>query len=256
MLYGEERKIHILEYIQKNSRASVQELSLHFEVSESTIRRDLKELEEAKLLRRTHGGAVSLQGVNFEPTFGEKEDKFRSEKEAIAKKAIELIEEEDTILIDSGTTTFHLANALKTFSRLTVVTNSIMIAKELEDSRGIEVLLTGGILRRETLALVGPFAEQSLSMVRVDKAFIATNGLDIHEGLTTPNLVEASTKRKMIKSAKQVILLSDHSKMGKISFAKFAEANEIDKLVVDQAAPVSVIKQWEDLGVDVYVVCP
>ncbi|MFC4767968.1 DeoR/GlpR family DNA-binding transcription regulator [Effusibacillus consociatus] len=256
MLYGEERKIKILEYVQQHSRASVQELCQSFEVSEATIRRDLKELEEAKLLRRTHGGAVSLQSVNFEPTFVEKEDKFLKEKQAIARKAIEFIEEGDTILLDSGTTTLHLAKELKPLTRLTMVTNSIMIAHELEGVPGIEVMMIGGTLRRETLALVGPLAEQALNMIRVDKAFVAINGLDITEGLTTPNLLEAATKRKMIQSAKTVFLLADHSKVGKVAFAKVAEVQEIDKCISDNAMPVSVINQLEKLGVDVYTVNP
>ena len=104
MLYEEERKMKIVEYILEHSRASVQELSMEFQVSEATIRRDLKELEEAKLLKRTHGGAVCSNWVNFEPTFGEKEDKLRKEKESIAQKAAELIQDGDTILMDAGTT--------------------------------------------------------------------------------------------------------------------------------------------------------
>lgn len=253
-MYGEERKLIILEYVQQHSRASVQELSQHLQVSESTIRRDLKELEDVKLLNRTHGGAISLQGVNFEPTYREKEDKFRREKEAIARKAVELIEEGDTILLDSGTTTFHLAQELKSFSRLTVVTNSLILAEELEGVPGIEVLVTGGSLRRETLALVGPIAEQALDRVRVDKAFIATNGVDLTEGLTTPNLIEAATKTKMIKAAKQVILLADHSKVGKVSFAKFAEVTEIQKCIIDHGAAENIVKEMRKLGIEVQVV--
>lgn len=256
MLYGEERKIKILEYVQTHFRASVQELCQSFDVSEATVRRDLKELEEAKLLRRTHGGAVSLQSVNFEPTFLEKEDKFLKEKQAIARKAVEFIEEGDTILLDAGTTTLHFAKELKSLSRLTVVTNSIMIAQELEDVPGIEIIMIGGTLRRETLALVGPLAEQALDMIRVDKAFVAINALDITEGLTTPNLIEASAKRKMIQSAKTVFLLADHSKVGKVAFAKVAEVREIDKFISDSAVPESVINQLEQLGVDVYIVSP
>ena len=253
-MYGEERKLIILEYVQQHSRASVQELSQHLQVSESTIRRDLKELEDVKLLNRTHGGAISLQGVNFEPTYREKEDKFRREKEAIARKAVELIEEGDTILLDSGTTTFHLAQELKSFSQLTVVTNSLILAEELEGVPGIEVLVTGGSLRRETLALVGPIAEQALDRVRVDKVFIATNGVDLTEGLTTPNLIEAATKIKMIKAAKQVILLADHSKVGKVSFAKFAEVTEIQKCIIDHGVAENTVKEMRKLGIEVHVV--
>ncbi|UFJ43265.1 DeoR/GlpR family DNA-binding transcription regulator [Brevibacillus humidisoli] len=255
-MYGEERKAQILEYVNRHSRASVQELTSSFGVSESTIRRDLQELEDAKLLRRTHGGAVSLQSVTFEPTFGEKEEAYRKEKEAIARKAVSFIEEGDTILLDSGTTTFFIVKELKAFTRLTVVTNSVMFAQELQNQPGIELLLAGGSLRKETLALVGPLTEQALQMVRVDKAFIATNGLDLEEGLTTPNLVEAATKKQMIKIAKEVILVTDHSKLGKVAFAKVAELADIDRCIIDNNAPLSTIRELERSGIDVHVVQP
>lgn len=241
-----------MEQIKLQSRVSVPELSQYFNVSESTIRRDLKELEDAKLIRRTHGGAIAIESVNFEPTYLEKEDQFRKEKEAIAKKAVEFIHEGDTLLLDSGTTIFHLVKELKKFDKLTVVTNSLIFAQELQDSQGIDVMITGGFLRKETLALVGPLAEQSLNKMKVDIAFIGTNGIDLIEGITTPNLVEAETKRKMIQSAKQVVLLADHSKLGKVAFAKVAELSEINKLIIDQEVPESVINSLKNLGMDVY----
>jgi len=184
----------------------------------------------------------------------EKEDKFLKEKEAIAKKAVEFINEGDTLLLDSGTTVFHLVKELKRFNKLTVVTNSLLFAQELQDRKGIDVIIIGGFLRKETLALVGPLAEQSLNKMKVDIAFIGTNGLDLVEGITTPNLVEAETKRKMIQSAKQVILLADHSKLGKVAFAKVAELSEINKLVIDREVSESVINSLKNLGIDVYTV--
>ncbi|MFV9510916.1 DeoR/GlpR family DNA-binding transcription regulator [Tepidibacillus sp. LV47] len=253
-MYSEERKALILDYIQKKSRASVQELGQYLNVSESTIRRDLKELEDLKLLKRTHGGAIPIESVNFEPTFREKEDQYFLEKKAIAKRAAEFIEEGDTILLDSGTTIFHLVKELKRFHKLTIVTNSLIFAQELQDCQGIDVIIIGGFLRRETLALVGPLAEEALSSIKVDKAFIATNGLDIIEGLTTPNLIEASTKRKMIESSKQVYLLADHSKIGKVAFAKFANINKVDKLIIDDAVPEYTVKELIKLGIEVVTV--
>jgi len=253
-LFGEERKAKIMDLIQKEARVSVIELSKLFQVSESTVRRDLKELEDAKLLTRTHGGAVSLEHVNFEPTFGEKEEKFQKEKIAIAKKAMEWIKEGDTILFDSGTTIYHLVKELNAFQQLTVVVNSLIFAQELQNNKEIEVVSIGGSLRKETLAFVGPLAEQSLDGIRVDKAFIATNGIDQKNGLTTPNLIEAATKRKMIQSAKQVILLADHSKIGKTTFGKFADLSDIDLFITDQEAPKAFIQELIEQGIDVYTV--
>jgi DeoR family fructose operon transcriptional repressor len=256
MLFVEERKMKIFQYVQEHSRASVQELSQFFEVSESTVRRDLKELEEEKLLRRTHGGAIALQNVNFEPTFDEKEDKFQDEKKAIARKALEFIEEGDTILLDAGTTTFQLVKELRVFSKLTVVTNSLVFAQELQDVSGIDVVMIGGNFRKETCALVGPLAEAGLSILRVDKTFIATNGIEVEDGLTTPNLIEAATKRKMIGIAKQVILLADHSKAGKSTFAKFADIHDVDKCIIDAGVPESFVEKLRKTGVDVHIVRP
>jgi DeoR family fructose operon transcriptional repressor len=256
MLYEEERKPKIVEYLQEHARASVQELSKVFQVSESTVRRDLQELEDANLLKRTHGGAVCLENVNFEPTFVEKEDKFRKEKESIAKKASEFIQDGDTLVIDSGTTTLYLAKEIRRFSNLKVVTNSIIVAQELQGISGIEVIIIGGTLRQNTLAMVGPIAEQTLSMLRVDKAFIATNGLDLQVGLTTPNILEAATKTKMIDIAKQVFIVADHTKIGKVTFAKFADLARIDTCIVDDKVPEDVIRKMEDSGVCVHVVNP
>ncbi|MBP2652747.1 MAG: transcriptional regulator, DeoR family [Firmicutes bacterium] len=243
MLYEEERKLKIVEYLRQ-----------HFQVSESTIRRDLQELEDAKLLKRTHGGAVCLDDVNLEPSFGEREDRFRKEKEAIARKAANFIQNGDTLLIDSGTTTLYMAKELNRFSELKVVTNSIILAQALQGVRGIEVIIIGGTLRKNTLAMVGPIAEQALGILNVDKAFMATNGLDLEGGLTTPNIVEAATKAKMIKIAKQVILLTDHTKVGRVAFAKFADLSQIDACIIDDKAQKEMLARLEEEGIAVYTV--
>lgn len=253
-MFEEERKQMVVQFLQKNQRASVQELSEAFEVSESTIRRDLKELEEAKMLKRTHGGAVSMQSVNFEPNILEKEDYFREEKANIARSAAQMVQEGDTILIDAGTTTLHLAKELRSISNIRVVTNSLAVLNELRDCRGIEVSLTGGIFRQETWAFVGPMTESSLEMVRVDKAFIATNGIDLNEGITTPNLIEAATKRKMTEIAREVILLSDHSKVGKVAFAKVADLKDMDYCIIDSGAPEDFVQHLRKIGIGVTLV--
>jgi DeoR family fructose operon transcriptional repressor len=256
VLYEEERRSKIIEYLHEHSRATVQELCKLCEVSESTVRRDLQDLEEDNLLKRTHGGALCLENVNFEPAFIEREDKFRYEKQLIAQRAIEFIQDGDTLVIDSGTTTVYLAKAIKKFSNLKVVTNSLIVAQELQGVSGIEVIIVGGTLRQNTLAMVGPLAEQSLSLLRVDKAFMATNGLDFTSGLTTPNILEAATKTKMITIAKQVILLADHTKFGKVAFAKFADLSSIDVCIVDDKTSETMLEKMADLEIAVCVVHP
>lgn len=254
ILFEEERQQKIAEYVQTRERASVLELAQRFQVSESTVRRDLKILEEESKLRRTHGGAVAFVSDNSEPTFVEKEDRYRLQKELIAKEAASMVREGDSIILDSGTTTYYLAKELKTFKNLTVVTNSVAVAQELSANTGIDLILTGGTLRHETLAMVGPLAEKALESVHVDKAFVAINGLDPVIGLTTPNMLEASTKKAFFRSTKQVILLMDHSKYGRVSFAKVAALSEIDQLLIDDGISDKALKDLDSAGVTVTVV--
>ncbi|QAT50791.1 DeoR/GlpR transcriptional regulator [Caproiciproducens sp. NJN-50] len=253
-MFEEERLQKIAGYVQNKSRASVQELCVLFQVSDSTIRRDLTELENRNLLKRTHGGAVYLQSVGFEPTYSEKEDQFRNEKALIAQRAAELIKDGDSLMIDSGTTTLYLASELSRFKDLTVVTNSILLLQKLSSIKDINIMSTGGILRTNTMALAGPLAEESLNRIRVDKAFIATNGIDMNVGLTTPNVVEASIKQKMMSVADQVYILADHTKIGHISFAKFGSVSEIDACITGNAISENQKIEFEKNNVRLYLV--
>ncbi|WP_234404950.1 DeoR/GlpR family DNA-binding transcription regulator [Paenibacillus bouchesdurhonensis] len=253
MLFEEERKREMAQYVQSKGRALVPELAEQFQVSESTVRRDLRDLEEAKQLRRTHGGAVAIEQDGVEPTFMEKEDRYRAQKEEIARCALSFIEEGDTIFLDSGTTTYYLAKYLKDFQELTVVTNSTMVAEELKQAKHIQLLLTGGALRHETQAMVGPLANRSIGAIRVNKLFLAINGVDSAAGLTTPNLTEAETKRCMIHASKQIILVTDHSKFGQVSFARVADLSEIHHCIVDHGITEQAISDMEAEGIKVTI---
>ncbi|MCI1966905.1 MAG: DeoR/GlpR family DNA-binding transcription regulator [Oscillospiraceae bacterium] len=253
-MFEAERLQKIAEYVQNKSRASVQELCALFQVSESTVRRDLTELENCKLLKRTHGGAVYLKSVGFEPTYFEKEDQYRNEKALIAKKAAELICEGDSLIIDAGTTTLYLASELSRFKELTVVTNSILLLQQLSSVPGITLMSTGGTLRTNTMALAGPAAEESLDRIHVDKAFMATNGFDCDVGLTTPNLTEASTKQKMISVADQVFVLADHTKMDRVSFARFGSAADINGCITGNKISDEQRARFEKDNVKLYLV--
>ncbi|MTH53501.1 DeoR family transcriptional regulator [Bacillus mangrovi] len=253
-MFSEERQLKIIDFITSHSRASVQDLSNFLQVSESTIRRDLKELQKNNQIHRTHGGAVSLDNVNYEPTIRAKEIEYVQEKVAIAKKAVQWIQDGDTILLDSGTTTLPMMNELKEFKNLTIVTNSVLLLRDYSPIPGVHLIFLGGSLRQETLAAVGPFAEQNLSMIRVDKAFVAINGIHLSEGLTTPNLTEARIKKMMIQNAQSVILLSDSSKAGKICFSKVADLEEIDVLISDAGLDPAIKEDIERRGIKVQLV--
>lgn len=252
-MFEEERKQKIIRLVQSKSRTSIQELCRLLQVSESTIRRDLTDLENKKLLKRTHGGAIDLRSVNFEPSYYEKEDQFTGEKEAMAKKAAELIEDGDSLLIDSGTSTSCLALELSKFSNLTVVTNSIPLMQKLSGMEGIEIIATGGTLRKNTMAFTGPLSDSILDNLRVDKAFLGTNGLDIKSGLTTPNVVEAATKRKMISAANQTYIMADHSKIGRVSFAKFAALEQIDGCITSDIITPEQKQDLESHNIKLYI---
>lgn len=251
-MYEEERLQEICKYVQSNTRASVRRLCRVFDVSESTIRRDLTELEKRRMLKRTHGGAVCLESVGLEPTYVEKQDRYQAEKQRIAARAAELIEDGDSVLIDSGTTTLYLAPYLTKFKKLTVVTNSINLMQQLIACAGITLICVGGTLRPNTMALVGPIAEINLGRMRLDKAFIATNGMDAAMGLSTPNLLEAATKEKMIAVSEQVYVLADHSKIGRVFFARFGSAADMDGLVTSRMIPEGQKQELIRKGVRFY----
>ena len=251
-MYEEERLQKIFEYVQNQTRASVHKLCQVFGVSESTIRRDLTELENRKLLKRTHGGAVCLDSVGIEPTYNEKQNKQQKEKQMIARCASGFIENGDSILIDSGTTTLCLAPLLTKFKKLTVVTNSIFLMQQLSSCSNIVLICVGGILRTNTMALVGPTAEETIRRLRLDKAFLATNGIETDMGLTTPNLIEASVKARMIQASEHVYVLADHTKVGRISFAKFGTLNDIDGCITTHEIPAEQQQEFEQKGVRLY----
>lgn len=253
-MYETERKKVILEQLSQHKRVDLHGLSGLLKVSESTIRRDLKELEELNLLKRTHGGAIPIHKAIFEQSFEEKSITYSAEKKRIAKQAVKYINEGDVILLDSGSTMLYLAKELVQFSNLTVVTNAMPIAEELKNYNGIEVILIGGTLRKDVLSLVGLVAETVLGLLHVDKAFIATNGIHYNEGLSTPNSEEAAIKRKMIASAKQTILLADSSKIGEVTLFKFAQLSDIDVFITDSAISEDSVIDFQNKDLDIVIV--
>lgn len=246
-MFAEERRLKILNMLDKSQRIEVGDLVKVLQFSKSTIRRDLQDLEEAGLLKRTHGGAVKINMTSFEPTMDEKELDRLEEKRAIGRIGAGLIQNHDTILLDSGTTTLQIAKNLKAKNVL-VLTNSILIAKELS-GKDVRIILIGGELRQETMAIVGSAADEMLRRVRVDKAFLGANGITLKDGCTTPNLQEAITKRHMISAAKEVYVVADHSKFEKIFFFQYAEPEKIHTIVTDWKINREVVGAYGDRGI-------
>ncbi len=235
-MFAEERKQRILAALKRAPAIRAVELGLALGTSLASVRRDLADLERSGLLKRTHGGAISNDVVALEPSLAEKEDQYRAEKAAIGVTAAALVQPGDTIFLDAGSTTRQIAHELRRHRNVTVVTNALSVASELASS-DLEIVLTGGQLRRGVLSQVGPIAEQAIAALHVDKLFLAANGVDLAKGITTPNIIEARTKRVMVDNAKEVILVADHSKFGRVTLGRVCGLERLDAIVTDDGIP-------------------
>lgn len=233
MLFAEERKNQILQLLNKNNKLRVPELCEYFQVSPATIRNDLRELEKSDQLKRTHGGALANQKMSYELDSLQKEVDCLNEKRAIAQYAINLVEDGDTIALDTGTTTFEFAKLLSSKKNMTIVTNDIEIARHLESASSANIILIGGILRKNFHCTIGPAAVQLMNELTVDKAFMGTNGLSIEKGLTTPDMTQAEIKKAIIGIANEIIVLCDSSKIGSKAFVQVAPLSAVDRIVTD-----------------------
>jgi DeoR family fructose operon transcriptional repressor len=250
-MYAEERQQAILTRARELGSVDVDTLSTGFDVSQETIRRDLKTLEHAGVVRRTHGGAIPVERLTFEPALAQRDQLMTEEKEAIAHEAVALLPDSGAILIDAGSTTRRLAQILPADRGLTVVTNSPAIGLLLAHRDDLTVMLLGGRLRKTTIATVDDWALHAISQVHVDMAFMATNGLSVARGLTTPDPSEAGIKRAMIASAARVILLADHTKTDDNYFARFGDLDDVDLLVSDSGLSDESTQQFLQAGLDV-----
>ncbi|MFJ8579413.1 DeoR/GlpR family DNA-binding transcription regulator [Micromonospora sp. NPDC093277] len=232
-MYAEERQQEIVRLARSNGRVEVGTLADALAVTAETIRRDLTTLERAGVLRRVHGGAIPVERIGFEPALAARDAVLIDEKERIAKAALAEIPAEGAIILDAGTTTARLAEALPSDRELTVVVNSPVIATILGTRANLNVLLLGGRLRGRTLATVDDWALRPLTDLYVDVAFLGTNGCSVERGLTTPDPAEAAVKAAMIRAARRVVLLADHTKLGNDYLARFGSVSDLDLLITD-----------------------
>ncbi len=226
-----ERHQLILALLKEKDVLRIHELVEATGASESTIRRDLSELEEQRLLKRVHGGASALQNKIEEPTILEKAVKHEREKIAIAKYAAGLVRERDSIFIDAGTTTFQMLPFLP-YDNIVVVTNGVDIALQLI-KRNIKTILLGGELKAATLSLVGREAVKSISQYRFDKCFLGMNGIDKQHGLTTPDPDEAYVKQLALQFSDERFVLCDSDKFSRVTFAKVGDLRGITVITDD-----------------------
>ena len=250
-----ERRAKILQLLSTNNKVFVNELSKEFAVSEVTIRNDLEQLEIKKLLIRARGGAMSVTHVvSYDQQLGEKHKLNIAEKILIGKAAARLIKDSDTVIMDSGTTTLEIVKSLiPTLSNVTIITNALNIANQLVLSQNINLIIPGGVLRKNSLSLIGPLAEKSFKNFYVDKVFLGVDGFDTLNGISTPNLEEAYLNQVMIDVAREVIVVADSSKFLRKSLAFICKLNRIDTVITDSGITEDDKKRLNDAGVKVIV---
>jgi DeoR family fructose operon transcriptional repressor len=250
-MLGVDRQQLILSEIKEKGSVKISALMKTFTASESTIRRDLEELERQGWIKRVHGGAILLQHMTVEPSNTDKSILFAEEKEAIGKLAAELVEEHASLIVDAGTTTAAFARHLQT-PNLKILTNAMNIA-DILSAKQYNVLVSGGLLKPTTNAMVGETAIETLSHFRADLCFLAMNGISDEDGLTTPDLQEAWVKKAMIRSARKVILLADSSKFGRTTFTRVADIQAVHTVVTDDGISEEDRAWLEKHGIEVKI---
>ncbi|RYF90105.1 MAG: DeoR/GlpR transcriptional regulator [Chitinophagaceae bacterium] len=254
MLTVAERHHLILEKIKKEGSINVLELCAALNVSSVTIRKDLKLLETKHLLFRTHGGATLSNPYAAERHVNEKEKIRASEKMDIGRAAATLIGRDDCIIIGSGTTVLSLARAIIPVGKLTVITAALHVAVELNQHPDIEILVLGGILRKNSSSGTGPYAERMLEDFSCSKLYLGVDGIDAEFGLTTTHVMEAQLNRKMIDAAQKTIVVSDSSKFGKRGFGRICGLEEVDQIITDAGISEHMQEKLKGLGIELTIV--
>ena len=246
-----QRRSLILEELDKAGQVNVNDLSEAFGVSEVTIRNDLDKLAKSNLLIRAHGGAFKTSNIAL--TVNEKKRINLDVKRKIGKKAASLINEEDSIILDSGTTTFEISNNLKHFGKVTVISNALDIVNNLSQNPSVEVFMPGGYLKEFSMSLVGPMAERNLKQLFCNKLFLGVDGIRPNQGVFTHHMEEAYLNQIMIDIAEEVILVADHTKFHKSGLAYICGFDKIDKIVTDSGIASSDIDFFEKNNVEVII---
>lgn len=244
----EERKNEILKELNKTGKVKVIELVNQFKVSEETIRRDLMLLEEKGLLKRVYGGAIKTVFEFEEPPFTQRTTVNHEAKVQIGKKAIQLISNGDVIAIDVGTTMLEFSKCIENKKDITILTNSLPVSAVLTESLNQnkftgQILLLGGLIDPKHQSISGNLTEQMLNQFNINKAFISAGGVSIQGGVTNYHLHETFVSRKMVEVSKQVIMLTDYSKIGVDTFCKVCPLEKVDAIVCEQAFPA----EWKNV---------
>lgn len=245
------RRERIIELIQEDRMVKVSDLMKMFDVSIETIRRDLEFLEKEGLLTRVYGGAVLNRKKAAEPLYEQREIKNYREKSAIAKRAVELIEDGDVLGIDIGTTAREFARELLGRKRVIVLTNSMPIAEILSEDENIRVIMLGGEVRKGEFSVSGFVAEQVMSRFNLDKYILGIGGLTVENGITDYHIEETNLRRVMLERSQKVIGLTDYSKFGVTAMNEVCPLSRLDILVTDTRADRTVIGRMHSMKTEV-----
>lgn len=249
----EERRRAILDMVEERGRIMIADLVSRFQISAVTARADLDALSETGAIVRCHGGAVRALEPTRDYPVAFKAAIHRPEKIRIGQTAAKLVRPNETIILDSGTTTLEVARHLKTMNLrgVTVITNALNVAAELADDPGVTLIMVGGIYRHISTSFVGPQAEAMLRELHADRFFLAVDGLDTDYGPTTPDILEAQLNGRMMEVAKETVVVSDSSKLGRRSLSRIGPIEKIARVITDKRAPEECVRQLRAKGIEV-----
>lgn len=252
-----DRQRAIVELVMEQGEATTGDLCKRFDVSEMTIRRDLRELDKEGLLRRVFGGAVSNLGRSYEPPHQIRSSRNQNAKQVIGCRAAEMIFDGDSVAFDVGTTTIEIVRALKDKQNLTILTSSLPVANEIVSKFSLDseirLILTGGIVRPSELSMIGHIARRVYEELHVDKAFVGIGGVSLEDGLTEYNLEDSLVKKALIASADEIIVVADGSKLGRTTFASVASLDHVDRVITDATASPEVVECLRQLEIEVII---
>ncbi len=250
-LSGVERQNQITLLIARNQRITVAEICSTFAVSEATARRDLEALAARGRVQRVHGGAIPLQEAPPEMPMLQRQDEQADEKARIGAAAAGLIRDGETVFLGSGTTVLEVARALRGRRGLTVMTNSLPVINALAGLPEITLLCLGGMFRSSELSFIGHLTEQALAEVHADKVVLGTRAISLEQGLTNDYLPETLTDRAILKAGREVIVVADHTKFGRVATASLASIESIRIVVTDAGSPADVLADLQARGIRV-----
>ncbi len=250
-MFIEERRKEILEILDNKEKISNEEMMSLLNVSKSTVRRDLIDLERKNLIIRSRGGALKKRYFKYEFSLNEKKDINLDKKKKIAQIAKKFIHEGDIIYVSGGTTTLELAKILFDIQELTIFTNAINILLELVNNSDIKIKLVGGDFRKRTLSMVGQEAVNFLDKYNFDKAFVGVNGISVGEGFTTPNELEAIVDGEVIRKSKEAFILADETKFGAVAFSNICKIEDVDYIITNKQLNSNLTRDIQKNGVKI-----